>query len=38
MGGAMAYFWIGAAIVPVVLISAAFIVYVTFNDLEDAEY
>lgn len=34
----MTYFWIGAAIVPVVLISAAFIVYVTLNDLEEADY
>lgn len=34
----MTYFWIGAAIVPVVLISAAFIVYVTFNDLEEADH
>jgi hypothetical protein len=33
----MAYFWIGAAIVPVVLLSAAFIVYLAFNDLEETD-
>jgi hypothetical protein len=33
----MAYFWIGAAIVPVVLLSAAFIVCLAFNDLEEAD-
>jgi hypothetical protein len=34
-GGHMTYFWIGAAIVPLVLISAALIVYLAFDELED---
>jgi hypothetical protein len=31
----MTYFWIGAAIVPLVLACAALIVYFAFNELEE---